>query len=139
MDTSKQLTIILPRSIDRLDDLRNTISAFLAENDVSDGDVTRVEMSAYEAAVNIIEHGDVSAKNNDIMIDCHINSNEINITMSYYGKPFDMTRVELPDLEEHYRSGKMRGLGIYFIMTLMDRVEYSHENMISTLKMIRKL
>ena len=68
-----------------------------------------------------------------------IHGGEVTITISHYGDNFDITKAQLPDIEKHYKSGKMRGLGIYFIMTLMDRVEYSHENMTSTLKMFKKI
>ena len=63
--------------------------------------------------------------------------NEILITIESYGDEFDITKVELPDIEEHYKSGKMRGLGIYIIRTLMDRVEHSYKDNINILKLVK--
>jgi len=138
-DTPKNISIILPRVIGKLDSLRETIVDFLNKNNISEGCVSRIELSIYEAVVNIIEHSSPQYHDKEINVECAVQDHEILITISHYGDRFDITKAELPDIEKHYKSGKMRGLGIYFIMTLMDRVEYSHNDMISTLKMIKNI
>jgi anti-sigma regulatory factor (Ser/Thr protein kinase) len=125
--------------IGRLDSLRETIVDFLNKHNISEGCVSRIELSIYEAVVNIIEHGSPQYNDKEIQVECAVQDHEILVTISHYGDRFDITQAELPDIEKHYKSGKMRGLGIYFIMTLMDRVEYSHNDMISTLKMIKNI
>jgi anti-sigma regulatory factor (Ser/Thr protein kinase) len=138
-DISKNISIVLPRVIGKLDSLRETIVGFLNKNNISEGCVSRIELSIYEAVVNIIEHGAPEYNDKEIQVECVVQDHEVLITISHYGDRFDVTKAELPDIEKHYKSGKMRGLGIYFIMTLMDRVEYSHHDMISTLKMIKNI
>jgi anti-sigma regulatory factor (Ser/Thr protein kinase) len=138
-DIPKNISIVLPRVIGRLDYLRETIVDFLNKHNISEGCVSRIELSIYEAVVNIIEHSPPQYNDKEIHVECVVQDHEILITISHYGDRFDITKAELPDIEKHYKSGKMRGLGIYFIMTLMDRVEYSHNDMISTLKMIKNI
>lgn len=138
-DIPKNISIVLPRVIGRLDYLRETIVDFLNKHNISEGCVSRIELSIYEAVVNIIEHSSPQYNDKEIHVECVVQDHEILITISHYGDRFDITKAELPDIEKHYKSGKMRGLGIYFIMTLMDRVEYSHNDMISTLKMIKNI
>jgi anti-sigma regulatory factor (Ser/Thr protein kinase) len=138
-DIPNNITFVLPRVTSRLDSLRETIVEFLNKHNVSEGCVSRIELSIYEAVVNIIEHSSPQYHDKEIHVECTVRDNEVLITISHFGDRFDITKAELPDIEKHYKSGKMRGLGIYFIMTLMDKVEYSHNDMISTLKMSKNI
>ena len=138
-DVPNNITIVLPRLINKLDSLRETVVDFLNKHHISEGCVSRIELSVYEAVVNIIEHGSPQYHDKEIHVECAVQNHEVLITISHYGDRFDITKAELPDIEKHYKSGKMRGLGIYFIMTLMDKVEYSHHDMISTLKMVKSI
>lgn len=129
------LSISLPRITAQLDYLRESIVNFLHSHNIDEGIISRIELSVYEAVVNIIEHSNPEYRNRDIDIHCVVREDEIIVVVRNYGEKFDMTSVIMPDLENHYKSGKMRGLGIYFIRTLMDKVEYSYNDMISTLRM----
>lgn len=123
---------------EKLDYVREKIMAFLNGHGIGESTTSRIDLSVYEAVVNIIEHGSPEFNDRDIQIDCDVRDDEIAVRISYYGNEFDLTRATLPDIEQHYKSGKMRGLGIYFIMTLMDRVEYTHTDMVNTLMMVKK-
>lgn len=139
IDVPKYISIVIPRSTGKLDYLRETIVEFLKGNNIDEGLTSRIELSIYEAVVNIIEHSSPAYGDKEVRVECSIHGGGVAITISHYGDSFDITKAQLPDIEKHYKSGKMRGLGIYFIMTLMDRVEYSHENMTSTLRMFKKI
>jgi anti-sigma regulatory factor (Ser/Thr protein kinase) len=138
-DIPNNIVLVLPRVTSRLDSLRETVVDFLNKHNINEACVSRIELSIYEAVVNIIEHSSPEYNDKEIHVECVVQDNEVLITISHYGERFDITKAELPDIEKHYKSGKMSGLGIYFIMTLMDRVEYSHNDMISTLKMIKNI
>jgi anti-sigma regulatory factor (Ser/Thr protein kinase) len=137
----KSITIVIPRLTGKLDYLRETLVEFLNGNTIDEGPVSRIELSVYEAVVNIIEHSSPAYSDKEIGIECGILDHQVAITITSYGDKFDVTKATLPDIEKHYKSGKTRGLGIYFIMTLMDRVEYSYDtiNMMSTLRMFKKV
>ncbi|OHD65170.1 MAG: hypothetical protein A2176_02730 [Spirochaetes bacterium RBG_13_51_14] len=137
--TPNNMTVVLPRLTSKLDLLRETIVDFLKGHDIDEGIISRIELSVYEAVVNIIEHSRPEYRDREINVECTMRDNEVLITVTNYGDNFDLTKADLPDIEKHYKSGKMRGLGIYFIRTLMDTVEYSHVDMISTLKMVKKI
>ncbi len=138
-DIPEKITIDVPRVISRLDHVRDSVVDFLKQHTINEGTASRIELSVYEAVVNIVEHCTHGTEDNPIHVECFIHDDEVVITISHFGEEFDITKAELPDIEKHYKSGKMRGLGIYFIMTLMDTVEYSHEDMQNTLTMIKKL
>jgi anti-sigma regulatory factor (Ser/Thr protein kinase) len=134
-----KITIDVPRMISKLDHVRDSVIDFLKQHDVSEGAASRIELSVYEAVVNIVEHSSHENRDNTIHVECLVHQDEVVIVISHFGEKFDITKAELPDIEKHYKSGKMRGLGIYFIMTLMDKVEYSHVDMLNTLTMTKKI
>lgn len=138
-DIQNNITIDVPRVISKLDHVRDSVVDFLKQHAISEGAASRIELSVYEAVVNIVEHSSHVNKDNTIHVECSLHDDEVVITISHFGEKFDITKVELPDIEKHYKSGKMRGLGIYFIMTLMDKVEYSHADMRNTLIMTKKI
>ncbi len=133
------MKIEISRHTGELDDLRVRIVDFLRVHEIDEGVVSAIELSVYEAAANIIDHGHKDHRNRMIAVEISVGSVEVEVTMTYFDELFDLTRVPLPEVEEHYRSGKKRGLGIYFIRKLMDKVEYAHNEMISTLKMSKKI
>lgn len=138
-DIQDNISIDVPRVISKLDHVRDSVVDFLKHHAISEGAASRIELSVYEAVVNIVEHSSHGNKDNTIHVECSLHDDEVVITISHFGEKFDITKVELPDIEKHYKSGKMRGLGIYFIMTLMDKVEYSHADMRNTLIMTKKI
>jgi len=138
-EVSQYISIVIPRATGELDRLRETIVEFLQSHHVDEGPISRIELSIYEAVVNIIEHSSPAYSDKEIRVECEIQNHRAVVTISHYGDKFDITKASLPDIEKHYKSGKTRGLGIYFIMTLMDRVEYSHENMMSRLTMVKRI
>jgi serine/threonine-protein kinase RsbW len=137
-ETPRSIHITLPRVTARLDYLRETIVNFLSSEKIDEGTISRIELSAYEAVVNIIEHSSPAYRDRDIDIECTVRDDDVLVVVRNYGEKFDITEAAMPDIEKHYKAGKMRGLGIYFMRTLMDSVEYSHHDMVSTLRMSKK-
>ena len=137
-DTPNSIHISIPRLTARLDYLRESIVHFLSSVKIDEGTISRIELSIYEAVVNIIEHSNPTFSDSDIEIECTVRDDDILVVVKNYGDKFDVTEAVMPDIEKHYKSGKMRGLGIYFMRTLMDMVEYSHIDMINTLTMSKK-
>ncbi len=134
-----KITINVPRVISKLDHVRDSVVDFLKQHAISEGAASRIELSVYEAVVNIVEHSSHANNDKTIHVECRVHDDEVVIIISHFGEKFDITKAELPNIEKHYKSGKMRGLGIYFIMTLMDKVEYSHVDMLNTLTMTKKI
>ncbi len=67
-DIPNTITIVLPRLINRLDSLRETIVDFLNRHHISEGCVSRIELSIYEAVVNIIEHSSPQYNDKEINV-----------------------------------------------------------------------
>ena len=129
----------LDRRMAELDRLRIEVAGFYRSRGGVESAVSALELSAYEAASNVIEHGGPDFRDMPISIELQLEGQEAKIILTYRDREFDVSRAPLPDVEEHYRSGRKRGLGIYFIRSLMDHVAYRHEDMVSTLTMTKKI
>lgn len=77
-----------------------------------------------EACTNIIKHAYKSNPNGKIIIKVDYNSDKLLITIIDYGSTFDPLVVPDPDLQKYYRNGKVGGLGMYLMKSLMDDVKY---------------
>jgi anti-sigma regulatory factor (Ser/Thr protein kinase) len=133
------LTATMGRTYQELERMRQYANDTLRQHGINESILSRVELSMYETIMNIIEYSVPDDINERIIIDCIVSGGSIRVIIQNHGKKFDLTKIRLPDLEEHYREGKKRGLGIYFIMTLMDRVEYSYSNHTNKTTLIKQL
>lgn len=140
---AEEAVLFLSADIDRdyseMDSMRQVLSSALKNNGISDSIVSRIELSVYEAIINIIEYSSPQYKNDKIMIEYYRLRNSIKIVIRSSGEKFDLRKARLPDIEKHFNEGKKRGLGIYFIRTLMDKIDYSHKNNCNTLTMIKSI
>ncbi len=133
----KIMEINIPRDNKVLENQRESINQFLKKNMVPDEIISSVELALYEAVINVIDHGSEEYKNSGIDITCLLSRKKITVTVKYEGEEFDLTSFKLPDIVSHYKAGKKRGLGIYFIRTLMDDVQYYHRNMKNAVTMVK--
>lgn len=126
------------QTMDELDIIKDRISDYLDLFRVDEDLVSLISLSVYEVLVNIVDHCEEKNRDKPVDVELAIKKNFIEITVSNYGEKFDITKVTLPDIETHFKSGKNRGLGIYFIRTLMDKVEYNYRDNINILKLVKK-
>jgi len=133
------LSFYIDRDIDVLDEARDSISGYFREMGVRDEFIARIELASYESIINIIDHSDSKYIREKIRVECFIRGKYAVVIISNTGDKFDITKVKLPDISEHYSAGKKRGLGVYFIMTLMDRVDYRYDNNVGKLTLQKRI
>jgi len=136
---SHTINLKIKRSSDELDITKEKINNFLKLNNINEEILSRIELSIYEVLINIVEHTPAKYKDKDISIECSIIDKNIKAVISNEGESFDLTKVKLPDIVAHYKEGKKRGLGIYFIRTLMDKVVYSYKDNINILTLFKDI
>ncbi len=89
-----------------------------------------------EAMANAIEHGSNNSRKSDIKISIHLDKNELCIRVEDNGDGFDLTSVPPPDLDNPSDDG---GLGLFFIKSLMDTVQYYQAKSGNVLEMRKHL
>ena len=138
MPKKNTISISVKYDICELDLIRDELSLFLFQNNIDEDVISQIEITAYEALVNIIEHSSMEKRGEEIAFECLVTGNRIEIKIENIGERFDITEAELPDIKKHYKNGKRRGLGIYIIRTLMDSIEYSYKGNLNTLRLIKE-
>lgn len=136
-DSSIIFNEVIQREYSAIENLRIKIAAVLRQHSIDDRVIPCIELSVYETLLNIIEHSSEDFQNQLIHVQGQLIKDMIKIDINYNGDVFDMNSIKMPDIEEHYRQGKKRGLGIFFIRTLMDNVEYTHSDRMNRTTLIK--
>lgn len=95
----------------------------LAENaGFSPIDVYAIQTAVDEACANIIDHAYGQEDIGDIKIEVSQITNGMRIVLHDEGEPFDPMDVPDPDITSPLEIRRERGLGIFFMRKLMDKV-----------------
>jgi len=89
-------------------------------------DIHKVQVAIEEACVNIIKYA-YGGEGGIIAISSELQNDDLVITITDKGKPFDHTSIPLPDLESDIHKREIGGLGIHVMRKLMDNVKYSYD------------
>ena len=100
-----------------------------------------ITLSIEEAVTNVIMHNGESSEflNKPISIVLLNQDNTVHITISDYGKQFDIHSVSAPNMETYNAQRSIGGFGIKLIKKLMDQVSLTRNNDINTLVMNKTL
>ena len=116
-----------PARFEYLDDIRSRVAEQARAAGFDDKAVYAIQLAADEAASNIIEHAYAGRTDGSLDVDCEIVNDRIVITFYDQGVPFDITKVQNPDLKADLSERKIGGLGIYLMRKLMDQVHYESQ------------
>ncbi|MGC9443314.1 MAG: DUF2254 family protein [Candidatus Methanospirareceae archaeon] len=111
--------------LENLSKISDFISNSVRALGLYDRKVFDIQMAVDEACANIINHG-YREKRGTIALSCRKKGKNIVVTITDEGTPFDPTSVKTPDLDAIMEEQEIAGLGIYFIKTLVDAVNYTY-------------
>lgn len=104
------------------------ISRFIVEQSEQAGfspsDIYAIQTAVDEACSNIIDHAYRGEDLGEIEINVRQIENGIQIILTDFGDPFEPEEVPEPDITSPLEIRKERGLGIFFIRSLMDHVQF---------------
>lgn len=100
------------------------VTASATDAGLNDKAVYAVQMAVDEACTNIIEHAYKGEGNGQIQITCSIQADGLQITIVDQGQPFNPDQVPDFNTTASLPERKRRGMGIFFIYNLLDRVDY---------------
>jgi serine/threonine-protein kinase RsbW len=127
-DSRETIHISLPSTAKYL----NLVGACVSEmidriDDVFEPDIMKynIQLAVQEICINIIVHAydDNPDKRVEVDLAWMEQARSIVIKMLDTGRPFDITKVVEPDLEE----GQVHGYGLFIVKHLMDDVQYSSD------------
>ena len=133
-------TLSLTVKTDR-QELERIVSAIenLAEEDQWPPDLLfRVNLVLEELGLNIMDYGHDDATS-DIKIDLVSEGDSVTIEIIDGGRPFDpLNDAPDPDLTSGVDERRVGGLGVHFVRTLMDDVQYERSAGKNRLKMVTR-
>lgn len=116
--------LVVKSRTENLSLIRDFISSNASNAGLSKESIENIMLAVDEACTNIIKHAYKSFPDGEITIKIEYNSNKLLISIIDKGSTFDPNSVPDPDLQKYYRNGRVGGLGMYLMKTLMDDVKY---------------
>ncbi len=104
--------------------VRDFISRRVLRSTLSRDDENKIILAVDEAVTNIIEHGYDEGVEGAIEIEVEMDERQFKIVIRDNGRVFNPDSIPTPDLQDHVRAGKKKGLGVFLMRQIMDEVRY---------------
>ncbi len=131
-------TRTFPGNFESLAPISNFIVDQAEDAGFSPGEVYAIQTAVDEACANIIDHAYGGENIGEIEIHITQIKKGIKVILKDKGEPFDPDDVPEPDIASPLEIRKERGLGIFFMRQLMDKVVFkfspSHGNTLTLIK-----
>lgn len=88
-------------------------------------DQHKVIQAVDEAVSNVIEHSYEYRKDGLVHIDVDADPYRFKVTIRDTGKNFQPANIKDPNILEHVKKGRKKGLGIFLMRQIMDEVRYT--------------
>lgn len=83
-----------------------------------------LKLAVEEACSNVITHGYAGMNPGSIMLRLKFDPDQVLVTISDFGHPFEPYEPATPDVEAGLEGGLTHGFGLHFIYQTMDQIEY---------------
>ena len=130
----KALKINLTKNISDLNMLVTKLEKFFEENNISSISMP-MTLILEELFTNTITHG--ASDGREVFIEVNLGIDKDELIMSYKdnGMPFNVLELPEPDLTASIENREVGGLGVHYVKTLTDSVEYEYVEKQNVLKM----
>ena len=107
--------------------LRDFVTQYLSQYDLSEIILNQIVLAVDEIAANLIIHANKEDASKFLELCISRVDKQLLFEISDYGISFQRTNYKEPDIEEHIRIGKKGGVGIAIVNRIMDKVEFVTE------------
>ena len=136
-DRSASLTIA--SAIGELQKVAAFVDRFGADQRIPQPAVNDLNICLDELLNNTISYGYDDRGMHNIILTLRLAGDLLTIEIQDDGKPFDPTKVDAKVPEGTLQSRKVGGLGIYFVKTLVDEVEYRRVGRLNVLTLKKRM
>lgn len=123
-----ELVVRIPGDLDEITRLPALVEDFAARSGIPPAVAATLNLVLEELVANTVTYGydDADDRRRDHSIEIRLARRGDTITLQIEddAKPFDPLQLEAPDTDAALEERKPGGLGIHFVRTLMDTVEY---------------
>jgi serine/threonine-protein kinase RsbW len=123
-----ELVVRIPGDLDEIIRLPALIEDFAARSGIPPAVAATLNLVLEELVANTVTYGydDADDRRHDHSIEIRLSRHDDTITLQIEddAKPFDPLQLDAPDIDAALEEREPGGLGIHFVRTLMDTVEY---------------
>jgi anti-sigma regulatory factor (Ser/Thr protein kinase) len=119
--------IRLNADLGELERLITWLDEFCQHHEIPDEAHYHLNIAVEELVINAIKHGRCSPAEGAIEVGLGLSGQELNITITDTGAPFNPLDAPPPDLTSSLVDRPIGGLGIHLVRTLMNSVEYERQ------------
>lgn len=121
---TKRDKLVITNDTKYLATVRNFTAQMVALSRLPRTDENKIVLAVDEAVTNVIEHGYEPNQVGPVEIEILIDDSAFTIYIRDQAKAYDPQTKQDPDIMEHLKSGKKKGLGVFLIRQIMDEVQY---------------
>ena len=119
--------IRLNADLGELERLMAWLDEFCQRHEIPDEAHYHLNIVVEELVINAIKHGRCSPAEGAIEVGLWLSGQELNITITDTGTPFNPLNAPPPDLTSSLEGRPIGGLGIHLVRSLMNSVEYERQ------------
>ena len=117
--------------------VRTVVQDMINDSPLKPEERNKVILAIDEAISNVIEHA-YEDKSGDIEVILDMNETRLEVVVRDNGSKFDPDEISDPDIHEHIRLSKKKGLGMYLMRKIMDHVAYNLDSSYQNELVMRK-
>ena len=127
MGVSVHKELVASNNTSHLVSIRQIVAEAATESNFDESETNRIVLAVDEAVSNVIEHAyeDCEGQSGDIQVTIDADDTKFEVIIADNGKQFDPGNIDEPDIVEHVKQGKKKGLGIFLMRQIMDEVKYT--------------
>jgi anti-sigma regulatory factor (Ser/Thr protein kinase) len=134
----KYLEMTLRNNISDLNAVIYKLEFFFKENNIS-SILMPTTLILEELFTNTITHGVADGREVFIQVNLNIKKDELIMTYKDNGIPFNVLELPDPDLTSSIENREVGGLGVHYVKTLSDSVEYEYTEKNNVLQIKKRL
>jgi len=108
--------------------VRDFISRMARHGGLAPEEVHKIVLAIDEAVTNIIEHGYNKGEQGTIELEADWEKDKFQVVIRDSARVFNPEAIPSPDMEEHVKAGRKKGLGLFLMRQIMDEVRYRYKD-----------
>ncbi|MCR4318503.1 MAG: ATP-binding protein [Planctomycetes bacterium] len=132
-------TLAISNSTENLPKVRSFVLDHFRKGPLPKSEENKIILAVDEAVANIIEHGyPADVRDGKIEVEIVGEMTRFTVYVRDEGSSFDPNSISDVDIENHIKTGKKKGLGVFLMRKIMDEVVYHfEEGKMNELKLVR--
>ena len=84
----------------------------------------QIQLAVDEACANVVEHAYRGLEAGDMELVCSLSGGAFTVRVRDWGRAFDPSSVEVPDIEAPLEERNLGGLGLFLVRQMMDAIKF---------------